>query len=74
MKRKCIIQPSISVNASASVRFNKPQAQRLLDSLKDVYNQLDAMGYDTYSAVGGEQMQDDIDTYLRQVDTLLRGN
>ena len=73
MKRKCIIQPSNSVNAATSARFNKPQAKRLLDSLKDVYDQLDAMGHDTYAAVGGKHMQDDIDIYLRQVDALLKG-
>lgn len=75
MKRRCIVNPTSdqkSVKASTDTRFNKAAAKRLLTSLKEVYNQLEAMGYDTYKAVDGENMQDDIDIYVRQIDILLR--
>lgn len=73
MKRRCVVNPNNSVTAATQRRFNKPAATRLLASLKAAYNQLDAMGHDTYKAVDGESLQDDLDIYIRQIDTLLRG-
>ena len=35
--------------------------------------QLDAMDYDTYEAVDGEAMQEDLDVYLRELDSIVKG-
>lgn len=72
MKRQCIIKPKNAVNAASAGRFNRAAAIRLMTSLKEAYNQLDAMGHDTYAAVDGEKMQEDLDIYIRQIDTMLR--
>lgn len=73
MKRKTIVRPGKAVNASTNSGVNAAKAKRLLDTLKDAYNQLDAMDYDTYEAVDGEAMQEDLDIYLRELDAIVKG-
>lgn len=73
MRRKTIVRPGKAVNASTNSGVNASKAKRLLDTLKDAYNQLDAMDYDTYEAVDGEAMQEDLDVYLRELDSIVKG-
>ena len=73
MRRKTIVRPSKAVNASTNSGVNVAKAKRLLDTLKDAYNQLNAMDYDTYEAVDGEAMQEDLDVYLRELDSIVKG-
>ena len=73
MKRKTIVRPGKAVNASTNSGVKVAKAKRLLDTLKDAYNQLAAMDYDTYEAVDGEAMQEDLDVYLRELDSIVKG-
>lgn len=75
MKRTCIVKPNSNqkpIKASRGIRFNKSAARRLQATLQQAYNELDAMGYDTYKAVDGDNLQEDLDTYIRQIDILVR--
>ena len=69
MKRKCVIHP---VTAASSSQFNAAKVSRLTNTLRNAYSQLDAMDVDTYEAVDGEHMQEDIDIYLRQLTVLVK--
>lgn len=69
MKRKCVIHP---VTAASSSQLNAAKVSRLTNTLRNAYNQLEDMDAETYEAVDGQHMQEDIDIYLRQLTTLVR--
>ena len=70
--RRTIVNPG-GKRRTVKASTNMSSARRLMQTLKEAYNILDAMDVETWEAVDGEAMQDDLDVYIREVQSAIRG-
>ena len=65
MKRRCVIHPVKAATSS----FNTGVARKIQHHLKEAFDLLESLDNDSYDAIDGPSMSDDLDTYIREIDT-----
>lgn len=73
MKRKAIITPSSKKPVKASnAWFNAARVSLIKNKVSSLMDIIESCDAETYEAIDGEAMFDDLLTYAQQLDTLIR--
>lgn len=70
MRRELTVDPK-AVKASNNIKGNQVRIRTLKKLLQSAFDKLESLDADSYEAVGGDSMWDDLDINIRQCDTVL---